>query len=194
MAASVRFLSGVYSHHGLADSPSMNRTAAMKTSSTHGSWRTPVSRHRLLVHRVGVFSRQVLWRRHADQPQVFRDRGADVGDLVQIGNFGSWFGFHGKNRGGRDFFFRRRLFKTQYSVAFSGIVSRSRERFFVLFSFLFRAVILRCCFISRRDYRDVIPATFVHAHSRRPVAARQVEPKKGREPPTACQKVNRAPF
>ena len=37
LAASFRFRSGVYFHHGLAGSPAMNRTAAMKVSSKHGS-------------------------------------------------------------------------------------------------------------------------------------------------------------
>ena len=39
--------SAVYSHQGLAGAPSMNLTAAMKTSMTQGSWRLPVRLQRL---------------------------------------------------------------------------------------------------------------------------------------------------
>src|SRR6185312_869655 len=41
-----RLRSAVYFHHGLFDAPSMYRTAAMNVSSTHGSCRWPVIRHR----------------------------------------------------------------------------------------------------------------------------------------------------
>ena len=42
----VALRSAVYVHHGAAAAPRMKSVAAMKVSSTHGSWRWPVASHR----------------------------------------------------------------------------------------------------------------------------------------------------
>jgi hypothetical protein len=55
MTASVCFRSGVYFHHGLAGSPPMNRTAAMNTSITQGSCRSPVVLHKASYISYGSF-------------------------------------------------------------------------------------------------------------------------------------------
>ena len=54
-----RLALAVYVHHGAAAAPRMKSVAAMKVSSTHGSWRWPVAAHRLPVQRVGVLAAQV---------------------------------------------------------------------------------------------------------------------------------------
>ena len=97
-AASVRFRSGVYFHHGFAGSPAMNRTAAMNTSITHGSWRTPVAWHKPSYSLYEYCPQQVVRGQDADQSQIGRNRRADVGNLLQVSDFGPADGLHHRSQ------------------------------------------------------------------------------------------------
>ena len=91
----LRFRSAVYFHHGFFGSPAMNRTAEMNTSITQGSWRLPVVRHKIVIHRIRVSSPKVLWRGHADETQIRSNGRADVGELLQLGECRSAVTLHG---------------------------------------------------------------------------------------------------
>ena len=61
----------------------MKSVAAMKVSSTHGSWRWPVAVAELLVEHEGVLAAQVARLLDADQAQVRGERRADVRQLLE---------------------------------------------------------------------------------------------------------------